>query len=339
MTTTPEGSKRIDTSAATPAPGAETAATVDLGTQIERALSAFVRGGNAAQELIVLDRLYAAHPDAAQVEATARRLFAQPAAFDNLNFHSSLLTNGSQFFGLVLRKMGEIVDAEPALAEGAALPVLIRLSEHFRRKGDLTQMEHFAARVEEQLRERVQRNDTLALAQLAKVRYEQSMGYFTTKDFGRSISVGEESIGLCERAGDEFGVLAARGNTAGLSRYEWARSLGPQDPKSAQLLQEGKPVLEADLLRAQERITQLAEHPGEREKFERVVMNNAIHLMHIADLLKDPEPAGRLKAILDVNPVFQKAFDPQHPGDPAHAQAWAQVPSQILARLAAERQR
>lgn len=333
MTTHEKDSVKPETTPTPHTPDSQPEATVDLAMQIERALSAFVRGGNPTQELTTLDQLYAAHSDAAQVERTALELFRQPAAFDNLNFHSSLLTSGSNFFGLVLRRMGELVDAEPALAEGAALPVLIRLTEHFRRKGDHARMEHFAACVEAQLETRVEQNDPLALNQLAKVRYEQSMGHFNQKQYARAITVGEESVNLSERAGDQFGVLAARGNTAGLFRYEWVRDLGKEHPESAHLLAEGRPVLEADLETAQQRQTKQEAGSLEGKKFARVEMNNAAHLMHVADLQGDIDLARKMMQVLQQNAIYQEAFDPQHPGDPTHAQAWARPYPEILARL------
>lgn len=314
-------------------PESTAAVDLELATHIERTLTAFVHGGNPTQELLELDTHYAAHPDAAQVETTARQLFHIPAAFDNLNFHSSLLADGSLFFGLVLRRMGELADAEPRLAERAGLPVLIRLTEHFRRKGDHEQTERHATRVEEQLQKRVEAHDPLALAQLAKVRYEQSMGQSDQGHFARAIAAGEEASLLSEQVGDLFGVLTARGNTAGRCRYEWARTLEKNDPARAQLLAKGRPVLEADLHTAQEQRAKQQAGSLDAKKFDRVEMNNAEHLMHIANLQEDGELARRMMTILWKNPLYCEAFDPKYPGDPEHAQAWAKPYPAILARL------
>lgn len=315
-------------------------ATIALAAQLDRAINALIiPEGNTAHELKMLDEIFEKADNTATlviIDTTARRLFQQPQVFDNLHFHSSLLSNSSNFFGAVLRRMGDLADAEPALAETAALPVRIRLVEHCRRKGNSGQMNVWAVKVEAALQGRLEKNDTLALGQLAKVRYEQSMDCYNRKEYAKAIEIGEASIGLCQRADDQFGVLAARGGTAGLFRYEWARSL--TDPKDAdvrkRLLDEGRPVLETDLQTAMDIQTQQESGSLQWKKFARVEMNNAAHLMHIADLQGDSELARRMMDdVLQKNPVFQEAFDPQHPGDPAYAQEWARPYFEILKRL------
>jgi|GEM_PF-2651072 len=316
--------------------GPDAAPIVLMTQQIDRVMNAFlVPGGNPLQEMVELDRLYILLGSSAQplVESTARKLLAEPRALDNLNFQSSLLTNGSNFFGATLRRMGELVDAEPALAEGAKLPVLIRLVEHHRRGGNGDAMSKFAVRVEQALYARVQANEPLALGQLAKVRYEQSMHSFNQKDFQGAIAGADESAALCERAGDQYGVLAARGNSAGLSRYEWARSLGRDHPDYRRLLGEGRPILEADLETVRNRIARSEKDSPDQRSFSRVEMNNAAHLMQIADLTDDLDLARKTMEVLGNNPLYQSAFDPKYPGDLAHAQEWIRPYPAILQRL------
>ncbi|TSC97487.1 MAG: hypothetical protein Greene101449_1199, partial [Candidatus Peregrinibacteria bacterium Greene1014_49] len=206
------------------------AETIDISTQLDRVITALLKVGtaNPVEELQKLDSLYAeSGPSAgAFVDTIARRLFQQSGVFDNLNFQSSLLAGGSSFFGAVIRRMGELADAEPLLAETAKLPVQIRLVEHYRRSGKGDEMRKYAEQVTAELKARVEANDKLALGQQAKVEYERSMHAFNEGKFEEAIAIGEQSIELCERAEDLYGVLAARGNTSGLFRYSWAKALG-----------------------------------------------------------------------------------------------------------------
>lgn len=301
--------------------GNEADAATRFLAQKERVINMYlVPGGNPLEELKKLDSMFveAGGAVAPQIDATARELLENQSAFDNLNFQSSILTDGSAFFGKVIRRMGELVDSDPRYKtiECLKLPVLIRLVEHYRRKqtgksGDAqaddlarNKMDEYSARVEEELRSRVEANDPLALGQLAKVRYEQSMGAFGRKDYVGSIGIGEESIALCERAGDMYGVLAARGNTAGLSRYTLAKTLDPDHPRFRQLLEEGRPVLEADLKTAQDHILSAQQGSPEKQKFVRVEFNNAAHLMEIAALQGDLALARAIMQVLEKNPIY-----------------------------------
>jgi len=311
--------------------------TVNFAAQIEHSIAAcLVPGANPVHELGELDRLY--HEAGATavpfVEATARRLFADQHAFDNLNFQSSLLSGGSQFFGTVLRKMGELVEQDPQLAKGAALPVKIRLVEHFRRGGNENEMGKYAGQVEATLQTRVDAEDPLALAQLAKVRYEQSMYAFGQKDYEGSMARGEESASLSERGGDIYGVFAARGITAGLSRYTWVAERGDH-PDNERLLNEGREMLIADLAQAQLELRRLEAGTPAHQNFTRTEMNNAAHLMHIAALQGDLEAARNAMKVLEQNPVFQSAFDPAYPGDYEHAQEWIRPYPAIIKKLEA----
>lgn len=315
--------------------------TVNFAVQLEHAIAAcLVPGTNPVlHELGELDRLYreAGASAAPFVEATARRLFAEPQAFDNLNFQSSFLSGGSQFFGTVLRKMGELAEHDPQRAEGIALPVQIRLVEHFRRGGNGNEMDKYASQVEATLQTRIDDGDPLALAQLAKVRYEQSMYAFGQKDYEGSMARGEESANLCERGGDIYGVLAARGNTAGLCRYTLVKERG-EHPENERLLNEGKSALLADLATAQAEMQKAEAGTSAHLNFVRTEMNNAAHLIHIAALQDDLEAARNAMRILEQNPLFQAAFDPAHPGDYEHAQKWILPYPAIIKKLEARGQ-
>src|SRR3989338_3479939 len=280
------------------------ATSVDIGMQLDRVLVAFLtKKANSVQELQKLDELYkeAGSLTNTFVETTARRLFQQSDVLTDFNFQSSLLAGGSSFFAAVIRRMGELTDKEPELAEMAKLPVLIRLVEHHRRGRNENQMRAFAERVTNELRERVAENDTLALGQQGKVAYELSMHAFNEGDYEQAIAIAEESISLCERAGDLYGVLQARGNVAGSFRYTWAKSLGAGDPKYATLINEGRPVLEEDLQTTQ---AQIAEDTPDRKNFDRVESNNAMHLMKIAGLQGDLALARQMMAVLRANPIY-----------------------------------
>ncbi|MFA7681836.1 MAG: hypothetical protein WCX61_02280 [Candidatus Peribacteraceae bacterium] len=308
--------------------------TVTLSAQLERVKMGWaLPNGNPVHELEELDAMFVDQGLPTDfVDTAARQLFEQPHVLENINFQSSLLTGGSQFFGAVLRKMGELAEQDPQLAEGAALPVKIRLVEHYRRGGNESEMQRFAREVEDELQERVDRNDPLALGQLAKVRYEQSMFEFAQDKFESSMAVGEESIQLCARAGDTYGVLAARGNTAGLCRYTLAKKRG-EHPDNEHLLNEGKTLLLSDLAIAQKKMKLTEAGSSQHRNFTRVEMNNAAHLMQIANLQNDLSAARGAMEILKQNPVFQSAFDPEHPGDYAHAQEWVRPYPEILRRL------
>jgi len=174
----------------------QAAESVDLATQLERVTNALlVPGGNPVAELKALDVAFAETGESAStfVDLTARRLLQQQEIFDNLNFQSSIITGGSSFFGMVIRKMGELIAAGDAPSEGAALPVQIRLVEQHRRGGDYEQMDAFAEQVTSSISAGVEGADPLALAQLAKVRYEQSMGMHARGDYDAAIVRSAES--------------------------------------------------------------------------------------------------------------------------------------------------
>jgi len=308
--------------------------TLDLNSQLNRVAAGLaLPDGNPVNELKKLDAMFIEQGSPADfVDTVAHQLFEQPQIFNNLNFQSSLLTGGSQFFGAVLRRMGELAEQEPDLAEGAALPVKIRLVEHYRRGGNENEMKRFVDDVEAAVNEKVAAEDPLALGQLAKVRYEQSMYEFAQKNYEASMAAGEESIQLCERAGDTYGVLAARGNTAGLCRYTLVRERGDHSDNE-RLLNEGKELLLSDLRTAQIAMQRAEAGSPEHSNFIRVEMNNAAHLMHIADLQNDLLAAQVAMEVLEQNSVFQSAFDPEHPGDYEHAQEWIRIYPAILRRL------
>lgn len=303
----------------------EASENVDLSTQLERVTNALlVPGGNPVQELQQLDNAFAEAGESADtfVDLTARRLLQQQDIFENLNFQSSLVSGGSTFFGLVIRKMGELIASGEVSSEQNTLPIQIRLVEQYRRSGEFEKMAEFAAQVTEKITEGVDADDPLALAQLAKVRYEQSMGAYVDKDFDAAIALGNESADLCKRANDVFGALAARGNVAGVFSYNKADALGEEDPAYHQTLSEGRATLEADLAVAQENIAQT--EGAKQQGFVRVESNNTMHLMQIAKRTNNLELAKSCMETLEKNAVFQSGKD----------QAWTQPYYAILAELA-----
>jgi hypothetical protein len=305
-------------------PGAEQA----LAAQFQQVIEAFqISGADPARELRSLDEVFekAGESAAAFVGVTAQTFFQQPGIFDNLNFQSSLLDGGSVFFAAVLRQMGALIEEDITLAEDAKLPLLIRMVEHYRRAKKGEEMESFAARVESEMSERINHGDSLALGQLAKVRYEQSMHQYDCGRFADAIRTGEESINLCRRAGDLFGILAARGNTAGLFRYEWANSLASNDPRRLELFTERIHTLRRDLAIAQSRIRGSTEDSPEWIKFARVEMNNAAHLMKIAEGLQDVDLARQMTQILRANSLFFTAA--------SRREQWTMPYAQILLTL------
>jgi hypothetical protein len=238
------------------------------------------------------------------VLAVATELFKYPAILDNLNFQSSLL-GGSEFFGKVLRAMGELADKDLELSASAKLPVCIRLVEHYRRGGDAKKMRTYAERVKKELQQKILKNDALAQRQLAKVLYEESMQAYGQKKYTEAIKHGEESIALCEKAGDAYGIMAARGNTAGLFRYELSDTL--QDPvEQRNLLDHGQPILERDVAWALE---MMERDPNQGQNYQRVLMNNAAHLLEIAKRKKDSNLGKTFAQLLQENDLFNKALE------------------------------
>lgn len=281
----------------------EAAATVDLGSQIDRVLTVLlVPGGNPVTELKALDKIFeqSGSPKGI-IDTTARRLFQQSSTFDNLAFQSSLLSGGSNFFGLVIRRMGELVDAEPALAEAAKLPVLIRLVEHYRRGNKNDKMNEFAARVERDLGQRVSESDPLALGQLAKVRYEQSMGAYNEKNFDQAVTAAQESARLCDRAQDTVGKLSALMNISGLllpTQGKWHEGL----ELSTQVSDEAET---------------LSEKSPDDPRLQRIAMNCYFHRINM--LVKNEGSFVRVQLLLDKlnrNPIYIASKD----------EAWAKDP-------------
>lgn len=150
----------------------------------------------------------------------------------------------------------------------------------------------------EELRSRLKAKEPLALAQLAKIRYEQAMSHVFIKDkadkfrYDLAIKWASKSIRLCQRAGDRYGVLAARGVAAGQLIYDWVKDVSVKKPskeKVDRLLKKSKKILLKDLKEAQMHIELAPKKSSERERFLRVESNNAAHIMQVALLLGGKE--------------------------------------------------
>lgn len=239
---------------------------------------------------------------------TALRLFADSTVFENLNFHASLISDGSEVFSAVIRKMGDIVASDSGReVEDAMLPVMIRLVEAYRRSNETEMLQSYAERVSILLQPRLAENEALAQQQIAKVLYEQAMHAYNLGQFKDAIAIAKDSELFSHKAGDEYGELAARGVAYGLFGHSFARTLESQDDQRNTLITEGRSQLEKDLLRTRELLSNPELDSLLKSQFQRVEYNNAAHLMNIAELTSDAKLAANMIAILEKNPIYLSA--------------------------------
>lgn len=228
----------------------------------------------------------------ALVHATALKLLKDQSAFDNLNFHSSLVDKTSTFFGAVLREMGEIVAVSPGEYPELAVPVQIRMVEHYRRDGkkyDL--MEESVRKVEEALRDVHADNQKIAWSQLGAIRYEQAMAWGDRKDFAKAQQFALISERYCERAENIHGILAARGIRLGMFAYLHAGELNLSDRSEREyfdaLITSGLHTLKCDFLIAQKKLEGFTPGSPWHKIFSRVASNNLGHLIEMAAMGDD----------------------------------------------------
>lgn len=273
-----------------------------------------------------LDGLYAVvqniskEASALFVEQTAKEFFEHSDLFDNMHFQSSLITSRSTLFADVLRKMGDMLDAEPDKYEAKAkLPVRIRMVEVHRRKrsqlkrankmddyavaGDA--MRKYSTLVQEELHQKLVENDPLAHMQMGKITYEWALdARDNLEDYDQAIRLGEMSTEHCKVGGDLFGELTARGNAVLDTKTRKAKQLGSAAPEFATLLAEARTGFVKDLETCFTELNQYPPESFEHDRFLRVWANNGIQLVDAVVQQGDLPYADAVIENLNKNPFF-----------------------------------
>lgn len=300
---------------------------IELGQKLERVKIVLIHDPKERYRMMhELDCLYAAvqniskQASALFVERTAKEFFERPDLFDNMHFQSSLITSRSNLFSDVLRKMGDMLDADSDTYEAKAkLPVRIRMVEVNRRKrsqlkrankmddyamaGD--EMRKYSTLVQEELHQKLIENDPLAHMQMGKITYEWALdARDNLEDYDHAIRLGEMSTEHCKVGGDLFGEMTARGNAVLDTKTRKAKQLGSAAPEFAALLAEARTGFIKDLDTCLAELNNYPPESFEHDRFLRVWANNGIQLVDAVVQQEDLPYADAVKENLNKNPFY-----------------------------------